>query len=97
MNRDLADDWLTNLKIAYQNETKRSQKIFLLTTLPDSWNRSRIEQEFEVSSYTSKQVKDLVAAKGHYSYPEPIKGKPLPDSVRSKVINFYYEMDVSRE
>lgn len=97
MNRDLADDWLTNLKIAYQNETKRSQKIFLLTTLPDSWNRSRIEQEFQVSSYTSKQVKDLVAAKGHYSYPEPIKGKPLPDSVRSKVINFYYEMDVSRE
>lgn len=71
--------------------------MFLLTTLPDSWSRKKIEEEFEVSAYTSKQVKDLVATKGHYSYPESVKGNPLPNDVKSRVINFYYDMDASRE
>lgn len=90
------ENWISNLKEAFQKETKQSQRIYLLTTLPASWSQKRIEEEFKVSRYTSKQVKELVATKGHYSYPDSIKGNPLSGDVKRRILEYYYDNEVSR-
>lgn len=57
-NNDSSDkteylEWLDQLKQAYASSESYDEKIFLLTTLPQSWTQKRIEEEFGVSRYMS--------------------------------------------
>lgn len=87
---------LNQLKNKFYQTSKRSEKITILTLLPQSWSLKKIEEEFGVSNYMARKVKDLVKEKGILSTPNPKPGKMLNNVIAQLVVNFYSEDDVSR-
>ena len=59
----------------------------MLTSLPASWSTNRLQKEFGISRRMSDAVKDLVAEKGHWSYPDTQKLEPNEDEELVK--NFF--------
>lgn len=80
----------------FYQTSKRSEKITILTLLPQSWSLKKIEEEFGVSNYMARKVKDLVKEKGILSTPNPKPGKMITNVIAQLVVNFYSEDDVSR-
>ena len=73
-----------------------SEKIQILTLIPDSWSRSYCSTFFDVSEHLIRQARDLKKTKGILAVPNAKKGKKLPDKVIEAVINFYEDDEFSR-
>ncbi len=89
------DFLVCSLKEKMKLSTKRKQ-ISLLSLAPKSWSYSRIVAEFGVTEYMAQRVRKLQDE--HGILPEvPIKkGKNISENTIKKVLNFFYEDDVSR-
>lgn len=87
---------ITQLKKKFLTTTKGSEKMMILSVLPQSWSRSRITNEFGVSDYMARAVKKLVKEKGVLSTPNPKPGKTLDTTTVEIVIDFYNCDDISR-
>ena len=68
--------------------TYRSEKIQILTVLPNSWSLCKIMQEFGVSNYMARCAKNLVAEKGILSTPNLKHGRCLPAATEDLVKAF---------
>ena len=69
---DDSQEILKEMKEAFKSISKK-EKYQILTLLPRSWNCTRIENEFQVSSYMARRSKKLQDEKGPMSYPEQKK------------------------
>ena len=73
-----SQDILKEMKEAFKSCSKK-EKYQILTLLPRSWNCTRIENEFEVTTYMARMAKKLQNEKGSMSHPEQKKsGNELP-------------------
>ena len=55
---------IVQLKEKFRATTERSEQLQILTVLPQSWTRKRIQAEFGVSDYMARKSKQLVRDKG---------------------------------
>lgn len=87
---------IEQLKEKFKTITKNSEKIQLLTILPKSWTLKRMEEEFQITNFMARKVKNLVETEGVLSTPNPKLGKPLSLEIVDVVKMFYESDDVSR-
>ena len=89
-------EMILQLKEKFRETTKRSEQVQILTVLPRSWTRKRIQNEFGVSEYMARKSKQLVREKGVLSSPDPKPGHSLPSATLKQVADFYESDEVSR-
>ena len=79
---------MTKEKI-HKPETKRSEKIQLLTLVPNSWSFNDIVKYFWVTDYMVRSARSLLTTDGICSKPPTRKGRSLSDETNKIIINFY--------
>ena len=87
---------ILQLKEKFSVTTNRSEQIQILTILPKSWSRRRIQDEFGVTEYMARKSKEVVRDKGVLSTPDPKAGSSLPADTVKLVTDFYNSEDISR-
>lgn len=87
---------ILQLKEKFQTTTKKSEQLQILTVLPRSWTRKRIQGEFGVSDYMARKCKQLVREKGILSSPDPKPGPSLPSETVQIVTDFYQTDEITR-
>lgn len=87
---------IEQLKVKFATLTKNSDRMELLTILPKSWSILKMMEEFQISNYMARKVKQLVDEKGILSTPNPKLGKALSSEIMEKVKSFYECDDISR-
>ena len=60
---------LEQLKKKLNESTKKSEKLQVLTVLPQSWTLQRIKEEFGATKHMARKAKELVLSKGVLSTP----------------------------
>ena len=93
---DTESEIIVQLKEKFKATTNRSEKIQILTVLPNSWSLFKIMQEFGVSNYMARCAKKLVAEKGILSTPDLKHGRCLPAVTENLVKAFYHSDNISR-
>lgn len=88
---------LQQLKEKFNETENRSEKLTILTILPQSWSRKMMMNSFKCSDYMARQAKTLVREKGVLSSPNPRLGKPLAGETVTIATDFYHSPDISRE
>ena len=78
------------------HHASRKEKIKLLTLVPSSWSIKKTMEEFNISQYMVKRVREIKNKKGILEEPDPKKGKSLSPEVIERVIAFYQSDDYSR-
>lgn len=58
-NNNLEESWIKEFKQSLTKKTKRSDKLFLLTTLPADLSNRNIQKTFNVSRRMTRQAKKL--------------------------------------
>lgn len=71
-------------------------RIQLLTVSPPSWSERQVSNFFNVSRYAAKKAKHLRETEGIFAKPPPNAGRPILDSTKQLVFDFYCSPDVSR-
>ena len=66
---DADSEIIAQLKEKFKATTNRSEKIQILTVLPNSWSLGNMMQEFGVSNYMARCAKKLVAEKVYFLQP----------------------------
>ena len=89
------NEMIHNLKQNCNTSEKFSEKIQILTILPQSWTRRRKEAEFGASYHMAQMSKRLVESDGVMATPNPRQGKPLPEAIKQLVVQFYQQDSVS--
>ena len=87
---------ISQLKEKFQATTQRSDQLQILTVLPKSWSKKRIQAEFGVSDYMARKSKQLVQEKGILSTPDPKVKHSLPDETVRLVTEFYESDQICR-
>jgi hypothetical protein len=90
------NEYIQQLKERFASCREKSEQLQILSVLPKSWPLGRIENEFGVSNYMARKVKELVREKGIFATPNARLGKTLPKSTADLVRAFYVSDDVSR-
>ena len=89
-------EMISQLRKKFSDTNLRSEKLTILTVLPQSWTLQKIQQEFAVTRYMARQAKNLVREKGILSTPNCRGGKSLPTDNANAVKMFYKSDAVSR-
>lgn len=79
-----------------ESDTTREDQMKILSILQDSWSSPKIVDEFSVSLYTAKRVKDLVSKRGILFETEHKLGKSLKPDIVESVLEFYRSDSISR-
>ena len=87
-------EMISQLKEKYLT-ANRSEKVQILTTLPDSWSIKKVECEFGASNFMVRKAKQLVK-KGIMSTPNPKPGRTLSQRSVDLVTTFYENDENSR-
>lgn len=66
---------ISNLKVKFNNSKTSSERLTILTLLPEDWSVYKIQQEFKTTQYLAKQSKELFAEKGILSVPN-VQARP---------------------
>lgn len=66
---DRFNKMISNLKVKYNNSKTSSERLTILTLLPEDWSVYKIQKEFKTTQYLAKQSKELFAEKGILSVP----------------------------
>ena len=89
------EDMLQQLKRKFRSCSTTSEKIQVLTVLPQSWNRKKVREEFRTTDYMVRKAKSLVAERGILTIPNP-KVVPFPQGIVDHVTLFYKSEEISR-
>lgn len=95
MARDY-NEIMCQLKVKFSSAQTRSEKLLILSILPNSWSVQKICSEFDVGISMARAVKELVKQKGVLSTPNPKPGKSLKPEIAELVKEFYQGDDASR-
>lgn len=87
---------IAQLKEKFHTSTKRSEKVQVLTILPQSWNIKKVQEEFGASNYMVRKAKELVKQKGILATPDPKPGRMLAAETADLIQSFYESDEVSR-
>lgn len=87
---------ISQLKNKFKNTTKKSEKIQILTILPESWSTRKVQEEFGATNFMVRKAKKLVKEKGILSTPNLRPGKTIKDDTVTIVKSFYNDDDISR-
>ena len=87
---------ILQLKEKFSVTTNRSEQVQILTVLPKSWSRKKIQEEFHVTDYMARKSKEIVQDKGVLSTPNPKAGHSLSAETVKLVTDFYNSEDISR-
>ncbi|KAL5468830.1 hypothetical protein EMCRGX_G029952 [Ephydatia muelleri] len=90
------NEMIHSLKQKFDTSEKFSEKIQILTILPQSWTTRRMEAEFGASYHMAQLSKRLVESDGVMATPNPRQGKALPDAIKQLVVQFYQQDSISR-
>ena len=82
-------EMITQLKDKFENVTKGSDKVLVLTVLPKSWTIKKVQEKFGASNYMVRKAKELVKENGILSTPNPKPGLDLPAETTDLVQSFY--------
>ena len=93
---DTGEEMIHQLKEKFHSTTSRSERMRVLTVLPQSWSIRKVANMFGVSRYLVRKAKELVAEKGILSSPNPKGGMTLPAKTEEEVKNFYLSDVISR-
>ena len=74
-----------------------TEKLQILTLVPDSWARKYCSQYFEVSEYLIRSARELKQRKGILAQPSQKKGKPMAEETTDLVYAFYEDNEYSRQ
>ena len=74
----------------------RSQKVQILTLVPESWSQKKVATEFQVTECMVKQARKLKGEKGIQAIPDPKKGNTLSENTVKLVTDFYQNDENSR-
>ena len=88
-------EMIEQLKEKFKNCTKKSEKVQVLTVLPQSWSIRKVVNEFNAPNYMVRKAKNLVKEKGVLSIPNPRSGS-FPKETATEVMAFYKCEDISR-
>lgn len=89
-------EMIDQLKVKFLNTKNRSEQFLVLSCLPQSWSRAKIQEEFGVSQFMTRAVQKLVKENGILTCPNPKPGKTLDERVAQNVKDFYQRDDISR-
>ena len=89
------NEMIHNVKQKCNTSEKFSERIQILTILPQSWTTRRIEAEFGASYHMAQMSKRLVESDGVMATPNRRQGKPLPEAIKQLVVQFYQQDSVS--
>ena len=81
--------------IAQLKERFSTEKVQILTVLPQSWSIRKIQSEFGAPNFTVRKAKAFVAANGILATPNPKPGQSLPLETQD-LVNFYESNSNSR-
>jgi len=68
----------------------------VLTVLPNSWSVKKVQQEFGVPGYLTRQLRKQVEERGILSLPGPSRRPVLPSETVIAICTFYEFDDISR-
>jgi len=74
----------------------RSQKVQILTLVPESSSQKKVATEFQVTEYMVKQARKLKREKGILAIPDPKKGNTLSENTVKLVTDFYQSDENSK-
>jgi hypothetical protein len=89
-------EMIEQLKDKFNNTSKRSTKISILTILPNSWTERKIATEFDTSRRMASNAKKLYNEKGPLANPNSKPGKTIDENTAEKIRAFYLSEDMSR-
>lgn len=78
---------ISNLKVKYNNSNTSSERLTILTLLPEDWSVYKIQQEFKTTQFLAKQSKKLLAEKGILSVPNVQAGPGITTLILNCIIN----------
>ena len=90
------EEMIEQLKGKFCSTVSRSEKLMILTILPQKWSLKKKSRVFGVSRYLARRAKLLVAEKGVLFSPNPQHINTLSLQTGEAVRNFYLSDDVSR-
>lgn len=85
-----------NLKRKFDESDSYEERIRLLTLVPEHWSNQRIEKEFECTNYIVRQARELKERHGILGTRPKKLGRPILDSVKKSIIEFYCDDRNSR-
>lgn len=88
--------FVENIKAALINAKTASDKVQILTTIPNEWSIAEICRKFPVSRRLVLNAKKLCKDSGYASKPAKKIGKPISDSTIQKAKDFYLSDHASR-
>jgi len=94
---NLFEQILQQLKDRFNLCEKDSEKVQVLTVLPENWSVENIQAHFKTSVRMITKAKSLAKEKGIMSTPNKKGGKSLSPDIVKAVIEFYLREEVSRE
>ena len=80
---------IRDIKSALAQQSNRSGRIQILTTLPSHWTIAEIKREFEVSRRMVSKAKKLRKESGHGSRPNKRARRNLPSNTRTEKVSTF--------
>ena len=74
-----------------------TEKLQILTLVPDSWSRKYCSEHFRVSEYLIRSERELKQRKGILAQPSHKKGKAMAQEIIDLVHAFYEDDEYSRQ
>lgn len=90
------ESFFESLKAQFDKAESNTDKYRILTSCPLSWGQAKLAEKFKISQRMAKHAVHLRHQNGPGSFPQPKKGKNLPDGVEERVKNFYKSGEISR-
>ena len=87
---------IKQLKEKFNSTAERSEKVQVLTVLPNSWSMHKVQAEFGASDYMVRKARELVKQKGILSTPNLKPGHSLAAETCESVCRFYESDEISR-
>ena len=92
-----AAELLASMKSQFDRAVNRSDKYKILTSLPGNWSEHKVAKEFSCSKTLARDALKLRSVYGQGSDPGLKAGHKIPNEVATKVLEFYYAQDVTKE
>ena len=85
------EEMLDGLKSKFNELKNYSERLQILTVLPNSWSARKVALEFSITRHMASRAKKLRETKGVFASPTAKAGHSLPSQTVEKVQNFYLE------
>lgn len=93
---DYQNEIIEQIKGKFGELTEKSEKLKLLSVLPQSWSANKMHNEIGVTKHIAKRIKKLVRKKGIFFNADKKIGRHIGSETIENVINFYRDDEISK-